>query len=126
MSPSMLVKICAGDAILTRYVPQLAQTVVLETADAVALLALVAGLEETEHERADDHVAGDQREQAQVAEQVREELARAPAETRLGVRAADGRRHRCVPRRHHHHQQPPRRRRRRAPTTTALGPRDTK
>lgn len=64
---------------LTGYVPQFAQTVVLETSDAIALFALVTGLQETEYERADDHVAGDQGEQSQIAEQVREELAHAPA-----------------------------------------------
>lgn len=43
----------------TCNVPELAQTVVLEAADAVALFALVTGLQVTEHERTDDHVTGD-------------------------------------------------------------------
>lgn len=91
---------------LTCYVPQLAQTVVLETSDAVALLALVAGFQEPEHERADDHVAGHQAEQAQVAEQVGEELAHAPPETRFGGG-------RCRVRQRGRRQQQQRRRRRR-------------
>jgi len=48
----------------TCNVPQFAQAVVLEPADAVPLLPLVAGLQETEHECADDHVTGHQPEQA--------------------------------------------------------------
>lgn len=100
-------------------VPEFAQTVVLEAADAVALFALVTGLQVTEHERADDHVTGDQGEQAQVAEQVREELAHAPAEPRFRRGVRDGWRwrqqrrrhrrcrrcrHRCTRSRRHHRQ----------------------
>jgi len=57
-------------------------------------LPLVAGLQKAEHERADDHVTGHQAEQAQVAEQVREELADAPPEPRFRGRVLDGRRRR--------------------------------
>lgn len=67
----------------TRDVPEFAEAVVLQAADAVAFFALVARLQEAKHERADDHVAGHQAEQAEVAEQVREELAHAPPESRF-------------------------------------------